>query len=171
MCYNTPMALVQNRKIHFNYEILEKIEAGIKLQGFEVKSLKDGRGSLEGAYVTLKNGAKPFLQSKNGRPTHGSGSREVFLVHAYIPPFQPKNTPEGYDPYRERKLLLNKDEIAHLVGFEKQRGLTIVPTSVYNKQGKVKVEIGIARGKKKYDKRETIKRRDIEREIGRSLKN
>jgi len=140
-----------NKKAGFNYEFLEKMETGIVLAGFEVKSLKSGRGSLDGAYVSVRNG-------------------EVFLVHAHIPPYQAGNTPKEYDQYRDRKLLLNKKEIAHLVGFEKQKNLTIVPISVYNKGGKIKVEIAIARGKKKYDKRETIKKRDIEREIGRSLK-
>src|SRR3989338_4859856 len=145
------MSLIVNKKAGFNYEFLEKMETGIVLAGFEVKSLKSGRGSLDGAYVSVRNG-------------------EVFLVHAHIPPYQAVNTPKEYDQYRDRKLLLNKKEIAHLVGFEKQKNLTIVPISVYNKGGKIKVEIAIARGKKKYDKRETIKKRDIEREIGRSLK-
>jgi len=145
------MSLIVNKKAGFNYEFLEKMETGIVLAGFEVKSLKSGRGSLDGAYVSVRNG-------------------EVFLVHAHIPPYQAGNTPKEYDQYRDRKLLLNKKEIAHLVGFEKQKNLTIVPISVYNKGGKIKVEIAIARGKKKYDKRETIKKRDIEREIGRSLK-
>jgi len=145
------MALVQNKKAYFNYEMLTTFEAGMKLLGFEVKSLKSGRGSLEGAYVTIRNG-------------------EVFLLHAQIPPYQVGNTPTDYNPLRERKLLLNKKEVAELVGYEKQRGLTIIPISVYNRKNKLKVEIGIARGKKKYDKRETIKKRDVEREIGRTLK-
>jgi len=145
------MALVKNKKALFNYEILEKLEAGIKLLGFEVKSLKNGRGSLEGAFITIRNG-------------------EAFLMHAHVPPYQEANTPKEYDSYRERKLLLNKKEIAYLAGFEKQKGLTIVPIAVYNKGNKIKVELGIARGKKKYDKRETIKKRDVEREIGRTLK-
>lgn len=145
------MSLIKNRKAGFNYELLEKMEAGIALLGFEVKALKSGRGSLEGAYITLRNG-------------------EAFLLHAHIPPYQPGNTPKEYNPYRERKLLLNKREINHLIGIEKQRGLTIVPISVYNKKNKVKIEIAVARGKKKYDKRETIKKRDTEREVGRTLK-
>ncbi len=146
------MALVENKKAYFNYEILEKIEAGLKLFGFEVKSVKGTQGSLEGAYVTVRGG-------------------EVFLVGAHIPPYQAKNTPESYDSRRDRKLLLNKEEISRIIGIEKERGLTIIPLSLYNKAGKIKAEIGIARGKKKYDKREVIKKRDIERDIGRRLKN
>ncbi len=145
------MALVQNKKVHFNYEILEKFEAGIQLRGFEVKSLKTGQGSLAGAYVIVRG-------------------NEAFVVGMHVPPYQQANTPKEYDPYRARKLLLNKKEISQLVGFEKQKGLTIVPVSVYNRGSKIKVEIGVARGKKKRDKRETIKKRDTEREIGRTLK-
>jgi len=145
------MPLVQNKKAYFNYDILEKFEAGIKLLGFEVKSVKQGHGSLRGAYAIIKDS-------------------EIFLVNAYIPPYQPANAPKEYDPYRERRLLLNKKEIARLVGFEKQKGLTIVPLSMYNKGGKIKVEIAVARGKRKHDKREVIKKRDAEREIGRKLK-
>ena len=146
------MPLVQNKKIYHDYEILKKIEAGLKLQGFEVKSLKDGQGSLAGAYIIIRG-------------------NEAFAVGMRIPPYQIKNTPADYDPYRPRKLLLHGKEIAELAGYEKQKGLTIVPVSVYNKSGKVKVEIAVARGKKKHDKREAIKKRDIEREIGRTLKN
>ena len=145
------MALLQNKKAYFNYEIIEKIEAGIELLGFEVKSLRGGHGSLDGSYITV---------SHTG----------VFLVGAHIPPYQPANTPASYDPYRTRRLLLTKKEIESLAGFEKEKGLTIVPISVYNKSRNIKVEIGIARGKKKYDKRQTLRKRDIEREVGRKLK-
>jgi SsrA-binding protein len=146
------MPLIQNRKAYFNYEILEKIEAGIELLGFEVKSLKNGQGSLEGAHVTVR------------------GS-EAFVINMQIPPYQPANTPKEYDPLRNRRLLLTKKEISDLAGAEGQKGLTIVPISVYNKGRKLKIEIAIVRGKKKYDKRETIKKRDTEREIRRDLKN
>ncbi len=145
------MSLVQNKKVLFDYEILEKLEAGLKLRGFEVKSLRNGRGSLRGAYIIMRGG-------------------EAFVVGMNVPPYQSANTPKEYDPNRPRKLLLNKKEIATLVGFEKQKGLTIVPLSVYNKHSTLKLEIVVGRGKKKYDKRETIKRRDAEREIGRHLK-
>lgn len=143
--------LIENRKVRFNYDLREKFEAGIELFGFEVKALRQKQGSLDGAYVIVR------------------GS-EAFLVNAYIPPYQPKNTPKEYDPRRARKLLLTKKEIGELAAAESKKGLTVVPVSVYNKGRKIKVEIAIARGKKKYDKRETIKRRDIEREMRRELK-
>lgn len=143
--------VVENRKASFNYEFLEKLEAGIELFGFEVKSLRQKQGSLDGAYVIVR------------------GS-EAFLVNAFIPPYQPKNTPKEYDPRRHRRILLTKKEIAELAGAESKKGLTIVPISVYTKGRKLKVEIAVARGKKKYDKRETIKRRDAERDIRRTLK-
>src|SRR3989338_7036284 len=149
------MKFLENKKAYFNYEILEKFEAGIELLGFEVKALRAGHASLEGSYVSI-------------RPTTRGG--EVFLIGLHVSPYQPKNTPDSYDPNRERRLLLNKKEIHTLAGFEKKRGLTIVPISVYNKAGKIKVEIAVARGKKKYDKRETIKKRDTEREMRRTLK-
>ncbi|MEX0933899.1 MAG: SsrA-binding protein SmpB [Candidatus Paceibacterota bacterium] len=146
------MALVSNKKVYFDFEIIEKIEAGIELLGFEVKSLKGGHGSLAGSYVIIRGG-------------------EAFLVGATIPPYQAGNTPSGYDEARPRKLLLNKREIDELVGAEKGKGLTLVPLSLYNKGGKIKIEIAVARGKKKHDKREAIKKRDTERDIGRTLKN
>jgi len=146
------MSLIQNKKAYFNYEILEKIEAGIELLGFEVKSLKKGQGSLEGAHITIRG-------------------QEAFVINMQIPPYQPGNTPKDYDPLRNRRLLLTKKEIAGLSGEEKQKGLTIIPISVYNKGRKLKLEIAIVRGKKKYDKRETIKKRDVDREIRREMKN
>lgn len=144
--------LIVNKKAYFNYEILEKIEAGISLLGHEVKAIKAGKGSLVGAYVIVRG-------------------NEAFLVETDIPPYQPNNVPEKYDQRRPRKLLLHKKELARLVGFEKEKGLTLIPLSLYNKNGKIKVEIGVVRGKKKHDKRETIKKRDTERDIRRTLKN
>ena len=146
------MALIQNKKAYFNYEILEKIEAGIELLGFEVKSLKKGQGSLEGSHVTIRG-------------------REAFVVNMQIPPYQTANTPKEYEPTRNRKLLLTKKEIKELSEKEKQKGLTIIPISVYNKGKKVKLEIATVRGKKRFDKRESIKKRDTEREMRRDLKN
>jgi len=142
------MPLIQNRKAHFNYEILEKFEAGIELLGFEVKSLKNSQGSLEGAHITIRG-------------------NEAFVIGMQIPPYQPANTPKDYDQTRNRKLLLTGKEIEKISKFEEQKGLTIVPISVYNKGSKVKIEIAVGRGKKKFDKRETIKKRDTEREISR----
>ncbi|MBN2094190.1 MAG: SsrA-binding protein SmpB [Candidatus Zambryskibacteria bacterium] len=145
------MPLIQNKKAYFNYEILEKHEAGIELLGFEVKSLKKGQGSLEGAHITVRG-------------------KEVFIIGMQIPPYQVANTPNDYNPLRNRRLLLTKKEIETLSKVEGQRRLTLVPISVYNKGRKLKVEVAVARGKKKFDKRETIKKRDTEREIKRSLK-
>ena len=142
--------LAENKKAYFNYQILEKFEAGISLIGQEVKSIKLRRINLAGSYVVLKNS-------------------EVFLVGANIPPYQPKNIPPDYNPERSRKLLLKKSEIKYLIGKVKQKGLTLVPLRVYTKRGKIKLGFGIARGKKKVDKRELIKKREIEREIRRAL--
>ena len=143
---------INNKKAHFNYEIQKSYEAGIELFGYEVKSVKAHQGSLDGAYVIIRGG-------------------EAFLSSATIPPFQVGNTPTGYMPNRIRRLLLKKSEIAEMANIEAGKGLTIVPISMYNNKGKIKVEVGVARGKKKFDKRETIKRRDSEREIRRTLKN
>ena len=144
-------SLIEHKKAHFNYEILETFEAGIELLGFEVKSLRKRQGSLEGARVVVRG-------------------NEAYLVGATIPPYQPANAPKDYDSTRTRRLLLTKKEIAQLSGTESKKGLTIVPISVYNKGRKLKISIGIARGKKKFDKRETIKKRDVEREMRRTLK-
>ena len=141
----------ENRKARFNYEIRERFEAGIELWGTEVKAVRAGQMSLEGAFVIVRG-------------------REAFLINANIPPYQPKNAPKDYDPLRNRKLILTRKEITELAGSEKNKSLTIVPLLVYNKGKKIKAEIALVRGKKKYDKRETIKRRETEREIGRTLK-
>lgn len=143
--------LAENKKAYFTYQILEKYEAGIVLIGQEVKSIKSGRISLKGSYVVLKR-------------------EEMYLIGANIPPYQPKNAPKDYEPERSRKLLLNKSEIKHLIGKTKEKGLTLVPLKVYTKRGKIKLEFGIAKGRKKHDKRELIKKREAEREIERELK-
>lgn len=145
-------SLIENRKAHFNYEILETIEAGIELLGHEVKSLRKREGSLEGARVIVR------------------GS-EAFLVGATIPPYQPANTEKDYESSRNRKLLLNKKEIMLILGAESKKGLTIIPLSVYNKGRKIKVSVAIVRGKKKYDKRDSIKKRETDRDIRRTLKS
>ncbi len=141
----------ENRKARFDYEILERYESGIELLGTEVKSVREGRMSLEGAFVIVRGG-------------------EAFLMSASIPPYQIKNTPKDYDPLRNRKLLLTKKEIAELEGNEKNKSLTIVPLSVYNKGRKIKIQIALVKGKKKFDKRETLKKRDTDREIRREYK-
>ncbi len=137
-----------NKKATFDYEILEKFEAGIELKGHEVKAIKAGKVSLTGAYV------KEF-------------GNELFLLGALVSPYQPSNVPKDYKEQRDRKLLLTKKELNYLIGKLNEKGLTIVPIKLYNKGGKVKLEIGVARGKKKYDKRETIKKRDVERRLRR----
>lgn len=143
--------LAKNKRAYFDYEILEKFEAGISLIGQEVKSIKSGRASLKGTYVMLK---------KEG----------VFLVGCHVPAYQPKNAPPDYNPERARKLLLRKSEIKSLIGKTKMKGLTLVPLIIYTKRGKIKLEIALAKGKRKADKRELIKKREAEREIKRALK-
>jgi len=143
--------LIKNKKATFNFEILERIEAGVVLFGFEVKSVRKGNGSLDGSYVTIVNG-------------------EVFLKNAFIGPYQEKNTPASYEPRRLRKLLLKKVEIARLLDKKKGESLTFIPLSWYNKGRNIKLEVGLARGKKKHDKRQTIKKRDQERDMGRKFK-
>ena len=145
------MKPIKNKRAFFDYEILEKYEAGIELRGFEVKAIKTGHLSLKGSFAAIKN-------------------NEAFLFNAQIPPYQPKNTPKDYDQSRTRKLLLRKSEIKNLIGKSKQKGLTLVPVKVYTKQELIKVEIGIGKGKRKIDKREKIKKRESKREIDRTMK-
>lgn len=140
----------RNKKANFNYSILEKMEAGMVLIGQEVKSIRLGRMSLEGSYVILKG-------------------REPYLIGAKIPAYQPKNAPDGYDVEKSRKLLLSKKEIDYLLGKASQKGLTLVPLKVYSNGAKIKLEFGIAKGKKKFDKREDIKKREADREIAREF--
>lgn len=145
------MALLTNKFAHKNYEIQDTMEAGLVLHGFEVKSLKQQHGSLKEAYVTIEN-------------------EEAFLVKAHIPAYQPNNTPDSYDPYRKRKLLLNKSQLERLTKARQSQGLTIVPIALYNKKSRLKLEIGIGRGKKKHDKRHDLKKRDDQRDIDRAMK-
>lgn len=151
-CYTLPMSLISNPKATYDYEILERLEAGIELFGFEVKSLRGKHGSLKGAHVVVRG-------------------NEASLLNANIPAYQPKNTPDSYDPTRTRRLLLARRETAKLAGLIKEKGLTVIPLSVYNKGRYIKLSLGVARGKKKYDKRDTIKKREADREIRRTLKN
>ena len=144
--------LAENRKARFDYQILETFEAGIALTGQEVKSIRAGQANLTGAYVVLK-------------------PQGAMLLNAEIPPFQAKNAPIGYNSSRTRQLLLNKKELSYLFGKAKESNLTIIPLSLYNKGRHIKVEIGLTRRKKKQDKRDTLKKRQTEREIGRTLKS
>ncbi len=146
------MALVENKKAYLNYEILEEYEAGLELLGGEVKALRCKLGKLDGAHITVRG-------------------CEAYLIGASIPPYQSGNTPDDYEPTRNRKLLLTKKEIVALGEHEGQKGLTIVPLRVYNKGRHLKLALGVARGKKKYDKRATLKERDTKRDIDRTLKN
>ena len=141
-----------NKKASFDYEFLEKFEAGIVLAGHEVKAIRANRADLSGSYVVVRGG-------------------EALLVGATIQPFQQKNTSEHYDPEQPRKLLVSKKEIALLGKEEAKKGLTLVPISLYNKGRNIKLSFAIARGKKQFDKRETIKRREADREMNRTLKN
>ena len=143
---------VNNKKAHFDYEILEKYEAGIELLGFEVKSIKNSQGSLEGAYVLIRGG-------------------EAYVMNMLIPPYQENNTPKDYEPRRNRRLLLSKKEMHELSNTEADRGLTIVPISIYNKSNLIKVTVAVVRGKKKFDKRETTKKRETDREVRREFKD
>lgn len=148
--------LALNKKARANYQVLEKLEAGISLLGLEVKSLRERGVSLKGTYVVLR---------------HREGKLpEVFWIGANIPPYQPKNTPSSYDSQRARRLLLKKSEIRHLLGKVQEKGLTLVPLKLYTKGSKLKLEIALAKGKRKFDKRAALKKRAIERAIRRILR-
>lgn len=146
------MSVIQHKRAYFDFEILETFEAGISLLGTEVKSIRNGQGKLDGAYVIIRG-------------------KEAFLVGASIPAFQKKNVSASYDPERPRKLLLTQKELAELEQKSEKQGLTIVPIKLYNKKSKLKLEIAIARGKKKHDKRQSIKERDTNRDIARELRD
>ncbi len=141
----------ENKKAHFDYEVLEKYEAGLVLQGQEVKSIRTGHINLAGSYVVINN-------------------NEIILIGAKIPAYQPKNTPEDYNPERQRKLLLSKKEIDYLAGRANERGFSLIPLKVYDNNGRIKLEFGVARGKKSFDKKEKIKKRDTDRDIRREFK-
>ena len=143
--------LAGNKRARFDFDILETFEAGLALLGTEVKSIRAGRAKLEGSYVVVRGG-------------------EAFLVGASIPAFQVVNTSRSYDPERSRKLLLSPKELTRIHRETEQTHLTAVPLSLYSKGSKIKLELALARGKKKADKRESIKSRDVKREIDRTLK-
>lgn len=145
------MSLIENTRAGFDYEILEKLEAGIELRGHEVKSLRNKLGSLKGARVVARGG-------------------EAYLIGATIPAWQIANAPKGYDPERPRRLLLAKKEIVHIASAESEKGLTIIPLSIYNKQRHLKLSLAIVRGKKSHDKRHTIREREEKRSMARSLR-
>ncbi len=140
-----------NRKVHFNYSIEETFEAGIELAGHEVKSIKKGQGNINSAFCIVRGG-------------------EAYIINMNIPPYQINNTDPAYDPEQNRKLLLSKKEIKRLADKDSTKGLTLVPLSLYSKGRRIKVSVGVARGKKQFDKRETIKKRESDREISREYK-
>jgi len=143
--------VAENKKAFFNYEILEKLEAGISLLGSEVKSIREGRISLKESFADIKDG-------------------EVYLLNCHISPYEAANQ-FNHDPLRPRKLLLHRQEIKRLTGKIKEKGLTLIPTRIYlNDKGRVKVEIALARGKRAYEKKEAIKARDLERELRAEMK-
>ena len=140
-----------NRKASFNYFFIETLEAGISLKGSEVKSLRDGKGSIADAYAIDNNG-------------------ELFLINSHIPLYR-QSSYNNHNPKGDRKLLLNRKEINKLIGRINQDGLTIIPTKMYFSKGKVKVQIAVAKGKKLYDKRTTIKNKEIKRNLDRLKKS
>lgn len=144
--------LAVNKKARHDYEILETFEAGIVLSGQEVKSAKSGGANLKGAYVMLKNSAP-------------------YLIGAHIGKWKTAGRVQGYDPVRSRKLLLKHKEIKYLFGKLEERGLTATPLRLYTKSGKIKLEFALTRHKKKYEKREQIKKRDVERQIRGALRH
>jgi SsrA-binding protein len=142
--------IARNRRARFEYEVLEQLEAGIALMGPEVKSLRAGKASLSDAYAIVRRG-------------------EVILLNLHISPYEPA-TRANPDPRRERKLLLHRAEIARLAGKVRERGFTLVPLLLYFRGGRAKVELGLVRGKRSYDRRESIRRRESERELARATR-
>lgn len=144
-------SIIENRRARFDYEILETLEAGIELFGFEVKSVKAGHAQISGSFAIIRD-------------------NQAWLIGATIPPYQRPNAPPTYDSTRTRRLLLHKKEIKSLTGSASRKGLTMIPLKMYNKSGYVKLLIGLGRHKKNADKREIIKQRESKREIERTLK-
>lgn len=142
--------ITTNKRAYFDYQIIETYEAGIELFGFEVKAIKTGRINLAGSYIIIR-------------------SNEAYLINTDIPLYQPANTPKDYNSKRTRRLLLKKSEIKSLFGRTQEKGLTLMPLKVYTKSRKnlVKIEIGLGKSRKKTDKREVIKNREVKREIRR----
>ncbi len=142
--------LAQNKKASFDYELLEKYEAGLVLYGHEVKAARAGQLSLKGSFISVRR--------KNSRP-------ELYLIGCQISPYKQAGPLPDYDPRRERKLLLKRGEIARLIGRQQTEGLTLIPLQIYTNHSFLKLEFAVARGKKKYDKREAIKKREVERSL------
>ena len=141
--------VVSNRRARHDYEILERFEAGLVLTGAEVKSLRGGRGSLAEAFARVRNG-------------------EVWLEGMHIPPYEQAGDKRGYDPIRTRKLLLHRKEIERLIGKSAERGLALVPLRVYFAHGLAKLELGLGRGRRRFEKRQVIAEREHQREMQRA---
>lgn len=146
------MEYLRNKKASFDYEFIETFETGIKLSGSEVKSVKAHHGSLTGAYVAVVGG-------------------ELVLLGAHIPAWQEKNAPIGYDAYQSRILLVHKKELLHIMKATQTKGLTVIPISLYSKDRYVKVQLAIAKGKKNFDKRESLKKKAVKRDMDRGLRD
>ena len=145
-----PRDAATNRRASYRYHLLERWEAGIQLQGSEVKSMREGRVQLKDAYATVRDG-------------------EVWLHNVHIAPYAPAAR-ENHEPERPRKLLMHKREIERLIGKTREKGLTLIPTRMYFKGPRAKVEIAVARGKDRYDKRQSIKEREMKREMERAIR-
>jgi len=143
-------SLAINKKAKFDYEILEKYEAGLVLFGHEVKAVRAGQLSLKGSFISVR--------TKNGNP-------ELYLINCQISPYKNAGPLPDYNQTRERKLLLKRQEISHLLGKKQVEGLTLIPLKIYTNHSFLKLEFAVAKGKKKYDKRETIKKREVERKL------
>lgn len=150
MCMADSKILSENRRARFDYEILENVEAGIELLGFEVKSAKLGRMSIAGSHIIIRGG-------------------EAWMLNSQISPYQQNNTPQSYDPSRTRRLLLQKKEIAELADNIKEKKLSLVPLSVRLKKGLVKIELGLGKPRKKWDKRDLLKKRSAQREMRKEI--
>ena len=146
------MSIIDNRKAFHDYFIEERFEAGLALEGWEVKAIRAGRAQLKEAYVVVKSG-------------------EVFLIGAHISPLPSASTHVRADPVRTRKLLLHAEEIRKLIGKVERAGYTLVPINLHYSKGRIKIEIGLAKGKKQFDKRESEKRKDWQREQQRLIKS
>jgi len=140
----------ENKKAGFDYEVLERFQAGMVLFGQEVKSIKTGHINLSGSYVAVRD-------------------NEVFLLGVKVPAYQPNNAGGSYNEERQKKLLLNKKEIDYLAGKTKTKGFSLIPLKIYDNNGRIKLEFALAKGKRKFDKKEKIKKRDVQREIAREL--
>jgi SsrA-binding protein len=150
--YHFPMEYLRNKKATFDYELQDTYECGVELLGTEVKSIKDHKGSLSGAYVSVLGG-------------------ELFLLGAHIPAWQEKNTEPGFDAYRSRKLLVHKKELLELAAAANTKGLTLLPVTLYGKGRHIKAQVAIAKGKKLFDKRDSLKKKAVTRDIERTLRD